>query len=67
MIISRGADELAVNRDLLWCDAVAFEDALAAGRPTEALELYRGDCCTASTCGTTAVEFERGWNASGSD
>src|SRR5919112_3079154 len=43
VIIGRGADEVAVNRELLWCDAVAFEDALDAGRLTEAMELYLGD------------------------
>ena len=29
--------------DGVWCDAVAFEAALDAGRPAEALKLYRGD------------------------
>ena len=59
VIIGRGPDELAVNRDLLWCDAVAFEDTLAAGRPTEALELYRGDLLHGFHLSDDAVEFER--------
>jgi DNA-binding SARP family transcriptional activator/Flp pilus assembly protein TadD len=58
VIISRGADELAVNRDLLWCDAVAFEDALAAGQPKEALELYRGDLLHGFHLSDDAVEFQ---------
>jgi DNA-binding SARP family transcriptional activator/Tol biopolymer transport system component len=29
--------------DAVWCDAAAFEAALDAGRPAEALKLYRGD------------------------
>src|SRR5512145_1418074 len=29
--------------DVVWCDAVAFEAALDARRPEEALALYRGD------------------------
>ena len=59
VIVSRGADELAVNRDLLWCDAAAFEDALAAGRPTEAVELYRGDLLHGFHLSDDAAEFER--------
>jgi len=59
VITSRGADELAVNRELLWCDAVAFEDALDAGRPTEALELYRGDLLQGFHLSDDGVEFER--------
>jgi DNA-binding SARP family transcriptional activator/Flp pilus assembly protein TadD len=59
VIVGRGADEITVNRDLLWCDAVAFEEALAAGRPTEALELYRGDFLHGFHLSDDAVEFER--------
>jgi len=59
VITARGADELAVNRELLWCDAVAFEDALDAGRPTEALELYRGELLHGFHLSDDAVEFER--------
>jgi len=59
VIIGRGADELALNRDMLWCDAVAFEDALAAGQPKEALELYRGDLLHGFHLSDDAVEFER--------
>lgn len=42
-VVSRGNDEVAVDADLLWCDAVAFEKALDAGHREEALELYRGE------------------------
>lgn len=42
-LAARGAQDLAVAEDYLWCDAVAFEQAVAAARLTEALELYRGD------------------------
>lgn len=50
-------DALSVARETLWCDAVAFEEALDAGRFKEALELYRGELlvgCFASV----APEFE---------
>src|SRR5690606_31895795 len=38
----RGDDEIGVSASL-WCDASAFEAALAAGDLARALELYRGD------------------------
>lgn len=41
-IVDRGDEAFGVNRDLVSCDAVEFERALAAGRWEEALELYRG-------------------------
>ena len=41
-LLSRGDEELAINPAVLWCDAVAFEQAYAAGRYEEALQLYRG-------------------------
>ncbi len=34
---------ISVNRELLWCDAVAFDEAIAEGRLEAALELYRGE------------------------
>ena len=42
-LISRNADELAVDPSVIWTDVRAFESALAEGRLEEALELYRGD------------------------
>ena len=43
-IVNRnGDDAVALDWDSFWCDAVAFEDALAAGRTADALDLYRGD------------------------
>jgi Tol biopolymer transport system component/DNA-binding SARP family transcriptional activator len=43
VLLSRGDEEVAVSEARLWCDAVAFEQALDENRPAEALELYRGD------------------------
>lgn len=43
LIVSRGDEDIAVAPGLLWCDAVEFEDELAAGRPEQALSLYRGE------------------------
>jgi DNA-binding SARP family transcriptional activator/TolB-like protein len=39
---SRGDDEIGVNRDAIWCDARAFDEAIAAGRLEDAMRLYRG-------------------------
>ncbi|MFW6084952.1 MAG: BTAD domain-containing putative transcriptional regulator [Gemmatimonadota bacterium] len=42
-IVGRGQEEIGVDSSSIRCDAVAFERALEAGEPVEALELYRGD------------------------
>jgi DNA-binding SARP family transcriptional activator len=42
-ILSRGAEELAVNSKDFWSDVGAFEDALVAGKVADALSHYRGD------------------------
>jgi DNA-binding SARP family transcriptional activator len=42
-VISRGDEELAVNRQAVSCDAVEFADALANDRLARALELYHGE------------------------
>jgi len=41
-IVVRGASEIGVSADLLWCDAVAFVQ-LAPEDPAGALELYRDE------------------------
>ena len=42
-LVSRGADEVAVDPGRVWCDAVAFADAVTTDDPSEGLDLYRGD------------------------
>jgi len=42
-LVSRGKEEVGVDRERLWCDALAFEEALELGRTEEGLELYRQD------------------------
>src|SRR6267378_1080074 len=56
-IVNHNGDELALAKDV-WCDAMAFEDALTAGRAAEALELYRGDLLEGFHVGN-AADFER--------
>jgi len=41
--VRRGGEDVGIDPEHLWCDAVAFQAALDGGRPEEALELYRGD------------------------
>jgi TolB-like protein/DNA-binding SARP family transcriptional activator len=41
-LVGRGDGDIALDRALIWCDALAFEEALHSGRTDEALELYRG-------------------------
>lgn len=41
-ISTRGAGDVGVSAEALWCDVWAFEAALETGRPEDALELYRG-------------------------
>jgi serine/threonine-protein kinase len=43
VLLVRGDDEVAINRDRLWCDAPAFNEAVAAGHFARALELFRGE------------------------
>ena len=38
----RGDEKLALNRDLVWCDVAALEEAAAADAFARVLELYRG-------------------------
>ena len=57
-IVTGNGDGLGLERTALWCDAVAFEEAIDAGRPGDALELYRGDLLEGFHIGD-APEFER--------
>ncbi len=56
-IIPRGDGALGLT-DLVWCDAAAFEEALDAGRPAEAMALYRGDLLDGFFI-SDAPQFER--------
>jgi DNA-binding SARP family transcriptional activator len=43
VIVSRNADELAIDSSRIFCDAVAIRELIASNRPEEALRLYRGE------------------------
>lgn len=43
VLANRGDEEIGFVAGRLWCDAIAFEDALTAGNDAEAVELYGGE------------------------
>src|SRR3982751_4148852 len=43
VVTARGDREVGIDPAALWCDAVAFDEAVTAGCHQDALELYRGD------------------------
>ena len=57
-IAPRGDGEVGLSGDVVWCDAPAFEAALDARRPGDALALYRGNLLEGFFV-TGAPEFER--------
>lgn len=57
VLVTRGDDEIGVDRTVLRCDVVEFHEALAAGHLARALELYRGDLLDGVH--VRAVGFER--------
>jgi DNA-binding SARP family transcriptional activator len=42
-VVARGDEELTVDRNLLWCDAVAFRQACDDNELATALDLYEGN------------------------
>jgi len=55
---SRGDEELAIDRDRLQCDVVVFEELVATGRESEALDLVRGELLPSFHL-TDAADFEQ--------
>src|SRR5690242_10894486 len=58
-ILNRNGEELELNRDHFWCDAIVFEQAVRANRHAEAVELYRGELLAGVHIPEAAVELER--------
>jgi serine/threonine-protein kinase len=54
----RGGDELGIRPGAIWCDAIAFQDAISAGQLQQALDLYQNDLLPGFFV-TEAPEFER--------
>ena len=57
VVESEGVHLLGISGERLWCDAVAFEEALGRGDTAAALEYYGGEFCpTLFVSGAPAVE-----------
>src|SRR5579871_2086071 len=54
----RGAAEIAVNPERLWCDVAAFDDAVAESRFDDAVALYRGALLDGVHVEGTGAELE---------
>jgi DNA-binding SARP family transcriptional activator len=57
-LCSRGSEEVGLSAEALWCDAVAFDERLAARQRKEALALYRGPFLDGFHVPGVAPEFE---------
>jgi DNA-binding SARP family transcriptional activator len=57
-IVSRGDEEIGVAADLLWCDAVAFQESVDRGHAQDALDLYRGDLLPGFFISDASPDFE---------
>jgi TolB-like protein/DNA-binding SARP family transcriptional activator len=42
-VVTRGDEEIGLDRARVWCDVAAFEDAITVAQFDQAAELYRGD------------------------
>jgi DNA-binding SARP family transcriptional activator len=58
-VVTRGADEIGLDRTSFWCDVTALRADLAAGRVVEAAALYHGDFLDGVHVEGTAEELER--------
>ena len=58
-ILTRGEEEIGVNRAALWCDAAAFRQHADGGRHAEALKLYAGDFLDGFYTSDVAPEFDQ--------
>lgn len=64
IIQNRGSEEIVVNSDKIWCDALAFDEALEKGQYKRALDLYRVMSCRDYTSVIFHQDFRTGWTAS---
>ncbi len=59
VVENRGSEEISINPDLFWCDAVAFEKAINAQDYETAISLYRSDLLKGFHVQEAAVEFDQ--------
>ena len=58
VVLTRNAEEIQLNPESLWCDALAFQEAIAARRYEEAVDLYTGELLAAFHIADGAAELE---------
>ena len=59
VVESRGAEEIGIRRDVLWCDAVALQECLDRKNALGAADLYRGPMLDGVHVPGTSLEFEQ--------
>lgn len=59
LLVSRGAEEIEVDRDHLSCDAILFEGKLDSGRLREAEALYEGELLEGFHLPGQSPDFDR--------
>lgn len=57
-LVASGNDEVGLAEGALWCDAVAFEQALDDGFAEEALQLYQGELLKGFFAPDASAEFD---------
>jgi len=57
VVVTRGDDEVSVAADKVWCDAIAFDEAMREERYSQVLELFSGELLDGFI--PDAPEFER--------
>jgi len=57
-LLTRGDEEVAVDRGRVWCDAAAFDEAAASGDHAAAVDLYQGEPLPGFIL-SDAAEFEQ--------
>ena len=58
VVVTRGDEEIGLDFTGLWCDVVAFDEAIAAGQLVAAVDCYKGDLLDGFFI-SGAGEFER--------
>lgn len=58
VIAVRGPDDVGIVPGALWCDAVAFDDAITHSDLVEAVRLYRGDLLGGMSVRGGSAEFQ---------
>ncbi len=59
IVVTRGEEEIGLDRAHLTCDAVDFEQACQVGRAAEAMNLYRGDLLEGLFIADAAPELDQ--------